>query len=36
MILDDIAEKCNEVRIKAGLHYPSDGQYSKILVDYWY
>tara|TARA_X000000368_G_C23026030_1_gene710211 strand:- start:1213 stop:1761 length:549 start_codon:yes stop_codon:yes gene_type:complete len=36
MILDDIAEKCNEVRIKAGLHYPSDGEYSKILVDYWY
>lgn len=27
-----LAEKCDDVRIAAGIHYPSDGQYSKRLV----
>lgn len=27
-----LAEKCNYVRIAAGLHYPSDGKYSKWLL----
>jgi len=34
--LDAIAERCNSVRIKAGLHYPSDGQFSKQLVNIFY
>ena len=25
------AERCNDCRIKAGLHYPSDGEYSKMI-----
>ena len=33
MKLDDIAEKCNEDRMKAGLHYHRDGEYYKILED---
>ena len=28
-----IAERCNNVRIKAGIHYPSDGEFSKKLVN---
>lgn len=28
-----IAEKCDKIRVKAGIHYPSDGQFSKLLVD---
>ena len=32
--LEHIAEKCNIVRIKAGLHYPSDGLFSKKIVNY--
>ena len=28
----NIAEKCDYVRIAAGLHYPSDGEYSRWLV----
>lgn len=31
--LDNIAYQCDIVRVKAGLHYPSDGQFSKVLVD---
>lgn len=34
--LDSIAERCNSVRIKAGLHYPSDGEFSKQLVNIFY
>ena len=32
-ILENLAEKCNLTRIKAGLHYPSDGILSKYIVD---
>ena len=32
-ILEKIAEECNMTRVKAGLHYPSDGKFSKKLVD---
>jgi len=28
-----LAEKCDYVRVAAGLHYPSDGQYSRWLVN---
>ena len=31
--LYEIAEKCNICRIKAGIHYKSDGEFSKRLVD---
>lgn len=31
-----IAERCDIVRVKAGLHYPSDGQFSKRLVNYFF
>lgn len=34
--LDAIAERCNSVRIKAGLHYPSDGEFAKQLVNIFY
>jgi len=34
--LDDLAEKCNSCRIRAGLHYPSDGNFSKQLVELFY
>ena len=27
-----LAERCDNVRVAAGIHYPSDGQYSKRLV----
>lgn len=32
----DIAKKCHECRIAAGIHYPSDGKFSKQLVDFLY
>lgn len=32
-LLDNIAKECDLCRIKAGLHYPSDGEFSKYLVD---
>lgn len=32
-ILFNIAKRCDDCRIKAGLHYPSDGQYSKYLLN---
>tara|TARA_B100001094_G_scaffold168979_1_gene163433 strand:+ start:170 stop:721 length:552 start_codon:yes stop_codon:yes gene_type:complete len=31
-LFHEIAEKCNHVRVVAGLHYPSDGQFSKQLM----
>ena len=31
LLYEKIADKCNECRIKAGFHYPSDGMYSKLL-----
>ena len=30
-LFEKIADRCNNCRIKAGLHYPSDGMYSKLL-----
>ena len=33
---EDIANKCNDCRIRAGIHYPSDGELSKTLVDLFY
>ena len=32
-LLNDVAKECDECRIKAGLHYPSDGAFSKYLID---
>ena len=32
-ILDSIAYNCDLTRVKAGIHYPSDGKFSKFLVD---
>jgi len=32
--LCDLADRCDEVRVKAGLHYPSDGVFSKKIVGY--
>ena len=29
--LENIADECNSCRVKAGLHYPSDGLYSKLI-----
>ena len=34
--LYNLAYKCDIVRIKAGLHYPSDGKYSKLLIEKYY
>lgn len=31
--LYDAAAYCDRVRVLAGLHYPSDGQYSKVLAE---
>lgn len=31
-----IAKRCDECRVKAGIHYPSDGKLSKKLVDIFY
>lgn len=31
--LDNLAYQCDSTRVKAGLHFPSDGQFSKTLVD---
>ena len=25
--------KCDDCRVKAGLHYPSDGEFSRKIVD---
>lgn len=35
-IIEKIANKCNECRIKAGIHYPSDGLYSKLIFYNYY
>ena len=32
--LNALAKKCDEVRVKAGLHYPSDGRCSKKIADF--
>lgn len=32
-IFEKIAKECDLIRVKAGLHYPSDGEFSKNLVD---
>jgi hypothetical protein len=34
--LDTIAEKCDACRVAAGLHYLSDGQFSRYLVNMFY
>jgi len=34
--LNLIAEKCDQVRVKAGLHYPSDGEFAKKLVNIFF
>jgi hypothetical protein len=31
--LDTIARRCDDVRVAAGLHYPSDGAFAHSLVD---
>ena len=30
--LNNIAKKCDLVRVKAGIHYPSDGKLAKDMV----
>lgn len=35
-ILEKTAKRCDICRVKAGLHYPSDGEYSKRLVNMFY
>ena len=35
-IYKNIAKKCDSCRVAAGLHYPSDGKFSKLLVDIFY
>jgi membrane-associated phospholipid phosphatase len=32
----EIAKKCQEVRVLGGVHFPSDGLFSKKLVDFFY
>lgn len=32
--LDYIAKRCDDVRVTAGIHFPSDGQFSKYLVEH--
>ena len=36
IVFDTIAKKCDDVRVKAGIHYPSDGEFAKKLVDLLY
>jgi hypothetical protein len=31
ILYEMIADRCNDCRIRAGLHYPSDGMYAKLL-----
>jgi len=33
-ILFELAEKCGQARIYAGLHYPSDHEFSKFLINF--
>jgi hypothetical protein len=35
-IFERIAKKCDDTRVLAGIHYPSDGKMSKCLVDILY
>ena len=35
-VLEEVARKCDMCRVQAGLHYPSDGIYSKKLVELLY
>lgn len=35
-ILTKIAERCDIVRVKAGIHYPSDGEIAKKIADLLY
>lgn len=35
-LLKELAMECDYCRIKAGIHYPSDGVYSRQLVDLFY
>ena len=32
-LFDNLAYKCDKCRVLAGLHYPSDGKFSKTLVN---
>ena len=32
-LFKNLAMKCDDCRVKAGLHYPSDGQFSRKIVD---
>ena len=34
-MLYEIARKCDDCRIKGGIHYPSDGKFSKKLVEFF-
>ncbi len=34
-IFSKLAERCDMVRVKAGIHYPSDGKFSKFIVKYF-
>ena len=34
-IFNKLADKCDMVRVKAGIHYPSDGKFSKFVVKYF-
>mgnify|MGYP003978467815 CR=1 FL=1 len=35
-LFEKIAKKCDLCRVYAGIHYPSDGQFSKYLVNLFY
>lgn len=35
-LFEKIAKKCDLCRVYAGIHYPSDGEFSKYLVDLFY
>lgn len=35
-IFEDVAYKCDLCRVKAGIHYPSDGKFSKYIVNILY
>ena len=35
-LFEKIAKRCDICRVQAGLHYPSDGEYSKKLVELFY
>jgi hypothetical protein len=35
-LFEEIAKKCDDCRVRAGIHYPSDGNFSKLLVNLIY